>query len=358
MTTVLIPAYEPDERLLQLIADLKAACRCRIVVVDDGSGEAYGELFHSAHEAGCIVLTHDHNLGKGRALKTGFAFLKKAGETGGIVCADSDGQHLPADIVRIAAAVDEHPDHIVLGCRHFTGRVPLRSRLGNQATRLVYALTTGRSVTDTQTGLRGFSQAMLDWLCSIPGDRFEYEMNMLLQARGDGYPIHEVPIDTVYLEKNKSSHFRPVADSIRIYAPILKFCSSSVLSAGLDFLLLFVLQFVTGSLLAAVVGSRLCSAIFNYAMNRRYVFVKKDAPRLIESAPKYFALVALIMGLNYGLLVLFHEMVGIPLFIAKLLTEGSLFVFSYWCQRKFVFRSRSQAGGRPPKAYVKRYKKV
>lgn len=181
---------------------------------------------------------------------------------------------------------------------------------------------------------------------------------MLLQARRAGCPIHEMPIDTVYLEKNESSHFRPVADSIRIYAPILKFCSSSVLSAGLDFLLLFVLQFVTGSLLAAVVGSRLCSAIFNYAMNRRYVFVKKDAPRLIESAPKYFALVALILGLNYGLMVLFHEILGIPIFIAKLLTEGSLFVFSYGCQRKFVFRSRTRTGGRPPKAYLKRYKKV
>ncbi|OZB92735.1 bifunctional glycosyltransferase family 2/GtrA family protein [Paenibacillus sp. XY044] len=358
MTTVLIPAYEPDQRLLQLIADLKAVCRCRIVVVDDGSGEAYGELFHSAREAGCIVLTHGKNLGKGRALKTGFTFLKEAGETGGIVCADSDGQHLPSDIVRIAAAVDEHPEHIVLGCRHFTGRVPLRSRFGNLATRLVYTLTTGHAVTDTQTGLRGFSSAMLDWMCSIPGDRFEYEMNMLLQARGDGYPIHEVPIDTVYLEKNKSSHFRPIADSARIYAPILKFCSSSVLSAGLDFLLLFALQMVTGSLLVAVVGSRLCSAIFNYAMNRRYVFVKRDAPRLIESAPKYFALVVLILVLNYGLMVLFHEILGIPLFIAKLLTEGFLFVFSYWCQRKFVFHSRARSGGRPPKAHFKRYKKV
>lgn len=278
MTTVLIPAYEPDEKLLQLIADLKAACRCRIVVVDDGSGEDYGGLFESARQAGCIVLTHDHNLGKGRALKTGFAFLKKAGETGGVVCADSDGQHLPADIVRIAAAVDEHPDHIVLGCRHFTGRVPLRSRFGNQATRLVYALTTSRSVTDTQTGLRGFSPAMLDWLCSIPGERFEYEMNMLLQARGDGYPIYEVPIDTVYLEKNKSSHFRPVADSIRIYAPILKFCSSSVLSAGLDFLLLFVLQFVTGSLLVSLVYFGFLISQEKDSLNAGRISIKKSDP--------------------------------------------------------------------------------
>ncbi|WP_308635227.1 glycosyltransferase [Paenibacillus silvisoli] len=308
MMTVLIPAYEPDQRLLVLIANLKkAASGMSIVVVDDGSGEAYRDIFDQASEAGCIVLTHEVNLGKGRALKTGFSYLKESGVSDGIVCADSDGQHLPSDILRIAEAVNAHPNELVLGCRYFTGEVPLRSRFGNSATRLVYALTTGSRIQDTQTGLRGFSASMLDWLCQIPGERFEYEMNMLLAVQEDGYRMHEVPIHTVYLEKNKSSHFRPIADSLKVYAPIAKFCSSSALSAGLDLVLLLLLQLMTGSLLFSVAGARAGSSLFNYAMNRRFVFGRKRSPSILSSAAKYFALVVLILMFNYALMFLFHE---------------------------------------------------
>ncbi|MEO3945283.1 bifunctional glycosyltransferase family 2/GtrA family protein [Gorillibacterium sp. CAU 1737] len=350
--TILIPAYEPDHRLLSLIAKLKASLHTRILIVNDGSGEAYRPIFDSAREEGCIVLTHDANLGKGRALKTGFRYLLEAGEREGIICADSDGQHLPGDIKRIADAVAEHPEGIVLGCRHFTGKVPLRSRFGNDATRWVYALTTGQRIQDTQTGLRGFSPELLDWLCRIPGERFEYEMNMLLQAKAEGYPLHEVAIDTVYLENNQSSHFRPIADSAKVYAPILKFCSSSVLSAVLDFALVMGLPLLGASLLLSVVGARVLSSLFNFAMNRSFVFGGGHKQAVRSSAPKYFALVVLILTLNYGLMVLLHEQIGVPLFPAKLLTEGLLFAFSYWAQRAFVFRTaRSSDRLRPMSKY-------
>ncbi|MFC4100304.1 GtrA family protein [Paenibacillus xanthanilyticus] len=335
--TILIPAYEPDQRLLSLVDKLKEAYWHRIVIVDDGSGPAYRHIFDAARDAGCTVLAHADNLGKGRALKTGFGYLKEIGETEGVICADSDGQHLPADIMRIADALASQRSGIVLGCRRFTGRVPLRSRFGNSATRLVYALTTGNRIQDTQTGLRGFPASMLDWLCELPGERFEYEMNMLLKAQEDGYPMREVTIETIYLENNKSSHFRPIADSAKVYAPILTFCSSSLMSALLDFGLLMLLQLLTGKLLFSVIGARTVSSMFNYAMNRRFVFDKNKKSALVASMPKYFALVVLIMVLNYGLLHLFHESWGIPLVFAKLLTEGALFLFSYWSQRKFVF---------------------
>ncbi|MFB9325598.1 GtrA family protein [Paenibacillus aurantiacus] len=340
---ILIPAYEPDHRLIQLVANLKEACAPKIVIVDDGSGPAYRHIFDAAREAGCTVLTHEVNRGKGRALKTGFGYLKDVGEREGVICADSDGQHLPSDIMRIAAVLASERGGIVLGCRHFTGKVPLRSRFGNVATRLIYAMTTGNRIQDTQTGLRGFPASMLDWLCELPGERFEYEMNMLLKAQENGYPLREVTIDTVYLENNKSSHFRPIADSAKVYAPILKFCSSSVLSALLDFGLLLLLQLLTGKLLFAVIGARAVSSIFNYSMNRRFVFDKTKKAAVVSSIPKYFALVALIMVLNYGLMHLFHEQWSVPLVIAKLLTEGTLFLFSYWSQRKFVFAAPREA---------------
>lgn len=335
--TILIPSYEPDNRLIALVRKLKETTRDSILIVDDGSGERYRGIFDQAKEAGCTVLVHPANRGKGSALKTGFDYVRQRGDREGVVCADSDGQHLPKDILKVMQAVREHRSHIVLGSRQFSGSVPLRSRFGNTATRKVFAMATGHSIRDTQTGLRGYSADMLDWLCRIPGERFEYEMNMLLEAPNAGYGLVEVPIDTVYLDDNKSSHFRPLADSARIYFPFLKFCLSSGLAAILDFALLLVLQGLKSNLLLSVVGARLCSSIFNYTMNRKFVFAKGRKAAVSRSMPKYFTLVVLIVLLNYGVLHLFHEHIGIPLVPAKLMTEAALFLFSYWAQRKFVY---------------------
>lgn len=336
--TILIPAYEPDNRLIELIIQLQRCELGPIVVIDDGSGPAYSKIFALVKSLRCTVLTHEANLGKGRALKTGFEHFQRAGLPGPIITADSDGQHLPHDIQRIYEAVlKQNAPGIVLGSRRFSGKVPLRSRFGNTVTRSVFTLTTGNKVYDTQTGLRGFPLSMLSWLTDIPGERFEYEMNMLLTANRAGYPITEEYIDTVYLDENKSSHFRPVADSLRIYYPILLFSTSSLLSALLDFALLFIVHYFSSSLLLSVVAARLCSSVFNYSMNRRYVFIGGNTKRAYQSLPKYFALVLLILLLNYGLLYFYNEKLIIPLLAAKVLTEASIFVFSYWAQRRFVY---------------------
>lgn len=335
--TILIPSYEPDDRLIVLIRDLKEVSPDPILVIDDGSGADYSDIFEAAKLEGCTVLSHQVNQGKGRALKTGFDYVRQRGEADGVVCADSDGQHLPEDIMRITDAVREHRGRIVLGSRQFTGKVPLRSRFGNSATRIAFALATGKPIHDTQTGLRGYSADMLDWLCDVPGDRFEYEMNMLLEAPAAGYDLVEVPIETVYLDENKSSHFRPLADSARIYFPFLKFCASSGFAAVLDFALLFLLQWLTSNLLVSVMGARLCSSIFNYSMNRRFVFAQDKEAVVRRSLPRYFSLVAAILLLNYGLMYALHEQIGLALIAAKLITEAILFLFSYWMQRKFVY---------------------
>ncbi len=336
--TILIPAYEPDVRLLNLIVKLQEYGLGPIVIVDDGSGPDYRDLFAMAQSYGCTVLTHRHNLGKGSALKTGFRHIREWDLRDPVICADSDGQHLPSDIKKVADAVLLHPSAgMVLGSRKFTGTVPLRSRFGNSVTRSVFAIATGSKVHDTQTGLRGFSYPMLDWLCNLPGERFEYEMNMLLAAREDGYAIREVFIETVYLEENKSSHFRPLIDSFRIYLPILAFGASSAASAVIDFLLLFVFQYLTHNLFLSVVAARLCSSIFNYSVNRRYVFGGANAAKVRKSMPKYFSLVVLVLLLNYGLLYFYNEQLILPLAVAKILTEVSIFVFSFWMQRRFVY---------------------
>lgn len=334
---ILIPAYEPNKRLINLIYDLIDICDYDIVVVDDGSGEEFKYIFETASNLGCTVLTHDKNMGKGAALKTGFQYIKGTNEDTGVVTADCDGQHLPKDIVNIAEAIKGHKKEIVLGTRRFVGKVPFRSRFGNSVTRTIYSFASGAKIKDTQTGLRGFSMEMMPWLCEIPGQRFEYEMNMLLEAVPAGYSFYEIDIDTVYLEQNKSSHFRPLKDSLRVYLPIMKFSMSSLMSGVLDFLLLGIIQLLTSNLFLAVIGARVCSAVFNYSVNRFYVFSKFKNVTIKNSLPKYIILAVIVMFANYGVIGLYYSVIGLSLFLAKILTEITIFLFSYWSQRKFVF---------------------
>lgn len=222
---VLVPAYQPGEPLRTLLTGLRDES-ADVVVVDDGSGPSSADVLQAAGDLGCTVLRHDTNRGKGAALKTGFRYVAQAHPGHDVVCADADGQHSLADIRQVAAAVHS-TGRMVLGVRRFDRRTPLRSRFGNTVTQVLFHAATGRHVTDTQTGLRGYPAHLLDRLVSIPGDRFEYEMNILLCAARDGVPIEQRQITTTYLDGNASSHFGALRDSARIYRPLLRFAASS-----------------------------------------------------------------------------------------------------------------------------------
>lgn len=330
---VLVPSFEPDARLPELVAHLAGADGLRVLVVDDGSGPGYARHFDAARRAGAEVLSHPVNRGKGAALRTGFAHVLAHHPGEAVVCADSDGQHTPLDILRVAAAVGEDSD-LVLGARRFTGRVPLRSRFGNEVTTRVFALVTGMRVTDTQTGLRGYPHRMLGWLLGVPGERFEYELEVLLRASRDGLRILEVAIATVYLGSNASSHFRPVRDSLRISRPLLAFAGSSLAGFAVDGALLFALYPLLDNLAASVVLARLASATTNFLLNRRLVFAAGDAP-VLRAARRYALLAAVVLLANLSLMELLTPLVGV--LVAKLATELSLSVAGYVIQRRVVF---------------------
>lgn len=337
---ILIPAYEPNDRLLHLIDELEGH---RIVVIDDGSGPDYRQIFREAKARGCMVLGHDRNRGKGYALKRGFAFVSTALPGEDVVTADSDGQHAVADIVRVGEETRRHLNTIVLGSREFTGSVPFKSRIGNTVTRFVFGLSTGLRVRDTQTGLRGYPSGMLDWLQRVEGDRFEYELSVLLRARSNGYGVCEIPIETIYLDGNRSSHFRPIVDSARVYGPLIRFGLSSISAALVDVVLLLILKALTDDLLLSVATARVCSSVFNYTMNRVFVFNRRA--KVTSSAVRYFALVLALLAANYGLMHLLNEVLGVPLLPSKVLAEGTLFAVSYQVQKRFVFAlSRMRAG--------------
>lgn len=335
---VLIPSYEPDQRLVDLVGSLVAAGQ-RIVVVDDGSGPTYSSVFDAVRDLGCDVVTHDVNRGKGVALKTGFARIAAHHPGHDVVCADCDGQHTLIDIVRVGEHLAGHRTGVVLGARQFVGDVPARSRFGNSMTRSVFAALTGLRVQDTQTGLRGCPAWLLGWLQGIDGDRFEYELEVLLAARREGFEIHEVPIATIYLEGNESSHFHPIRDSIRVYVPLLRFACSSITAFAVDTIVFLTLFALTDRLLLSVVAARVVSAALNFTMNGRWVF-RRSGRSTRSTALRYGALVLAVLGANYLMLHGLLTVLGVPVVVAKLVTEATLFLASYQVQRRLVFRSQ------------------
>lgn len=349
---ILIPSFEPDAQLPSLIRELKQAkantkanAELQILIVNDGSGPAFEPIFAQAQAAGAAVIGYPNNHGKGQALKTGFGYIAANYPGHHVVCADGDGQHTLTDILKVAQRVRAQ-ETIVLGERLFSGQVPLRSNIGNSATRLFFALATGTWLRDTQTGLRGYPAQLLPWLQSIRGNRYEYELNILLEARARGFRLDSVPIATIYLDKNESSHFRPLRDSMRIYTPLLKFSGSSFLGFLVDTVAFLLLMAATGSLWISVAGARAISAGVNFSVNRRVVFPEGRSLPLRTSAGRYFALVVLLLGANYGLLRSFTE-AGLPIFPAKILTELLLFLLSFSVQKRFLFRTRDAVPSGP-----------
>lgn len=331
----LIPAYEPDEHLAELVDRLSEE-GFRIVVVDDGSSPACREVF-AAVSSRAAVLSHPANRGKGQALKTGLTYIKKHCDPDDVVVTvDADGQHKVEDALRLCDLAAARPEAMVLGGRHFTGNVPLRSRLGNTFTRLAYRLASGARVYDTQTGLRAFRAGLADVLLAIPGDRYEYEMKVLLELPGRQVPILEEEIETIYINGNAASHFSAVRDSLRILREILRFSAASLAGFAVDYALYSLLLPITGSLALANVGARCVSATVNYNLNRIFVF--RSGSHSLKSAVSYCLLAAGILAGNTGVLAFLVKVAGVNALAAKLVTEMGFFAVSYLVQKLVIFR--------------------
>jgi len=333
---VVIPAYQPDEKLLATVGELREKTDYRIVVVNDGSRESCMPIFEEL-EKHVTVLHHEVNRGKGAALKTAIKYIAEnypADE--GIVTVDADGQHLVPDIVRVCEDWAKNPDALVLGSRRFTGNVPFKSRAGNAITRQVFALSTGVKVFDTQTGLRAFAVSRAPMMLEMKGERYEYEINVLLYATRHRVPIREVWIETVYIEDNASSHFNPIRDAWRIYKMILMFVASSIAAFLIDYVLVLLLKplfglFMGAPLLAATATARIISSLCNYQINKSLVFESRSK----QSIVRYYILAVGIYVANYLLLLGLSSI--IPLWIAKLIVEIILYPISFYMQRRFVF---------------------
>jgi len=237
-TILIIPAYNPPFYFVDYVKDLVENGFEYILVVDDGSRDESQKIFETIKSlggSGLEVLVHDKNMGKGRALKDAFKWvLDKQDILGphlGVLCLDSDGQHLVEDVVKLDKIMTA--DHlwdrglfestIYLGRRNFDEAcVPFRNRYGNKFTRYIFRLLFGVKVGDSQTGMRGLPLGALSDFKDLDGDRFEYEMNMLIEASRLAYRIKEGDIKTHYVRDNSESHFRVFVDSFKIYRLIFR----------------------------------------------------------------------------------------------------------------------------------------
>lgn len=351
---VVIPSFEPDNRLISLVNDLANKNIGTIYVVNDGSGESYEAIFDKlellVERTGGSILRHELNMGKGRALKTAFQYILDNDEAiKTVVTADSDGQHTCDCIQSVIDASVKNRECLILGVRSFNKEgIPWKSRFGNKLTEKMFKYITGVHITDTQTGLRAIPRSYLQELLSIKGERFEFEMRMLIDAV-EKVEVLEIPIKTIYdSEENHQTHFDPFKDSLRIYHILgerfIKYIFSSVSSCLLDLVIFGVMcyflkpknpiLYVTYSTVIA----RVISAVYNYLMNYRIVFKCKE--NIGMAALKYVLLAIIQMScsalLVTGLIRVWSN--GLEVII-KAVIDTILFFISYVIQQRYVFKN-------------------
>jgi glycosyltransferase involved in cell wall biosynthesis len=338
---LVIPALNPTDVLVDLVKSLLLIGFHNIVVINDGSAQEHVEPFAAVAILGAHLITHDMNLGKGRALKSGFQYCqdKKFRVT---ITLDADGQHLPSDILAVAAtALSQRTPSTVLGVRAFAGDVPLRSRLGNELTQWIFRKLSGVRVGDTQTGLRAFPADMLPRLQQLQGDRYEYEMNVLMSLAEAKCPILEVPIETVYLDGNSGSHFRPLLDSIRIYSILLRDVFLALSSFGLDIALFTIFLALSGSITSATYAARVFSGIYNFVGSKYFVFRHVSAKSLASELAGYIFLALVLMVLSGQLVSFLTTYLGTNPTLCKIAVDLSLYVCSFLLRRYVIFRNHS-----------------
>ncbi|MCQ2772798.1 MAG: bifunctional glycosyltransferase family 2/GtrA family protein [Bacilli bacterium] len=339
----LIPSLSPDSSFVEIAKGVFDA-GLDVVVVNDGSPVECDPIFDAIAEF-ADVLSYRTNMGKGYALKYALKHIKEkyADEEYVVVTMDSDGQHKVEDALRVLDEAIADPDALVLGSRKLDKSCPRKSRVGNWMARTTFFLFTHAKVYDTQTGLRAFNKKIIDLIIGAKGDRYEYEMNMLLDCVRAKVQIKEVDIAVIYIDNNSGSHYNPLKDTMKIFWELIKFSLSSLIGFLVDYGLYSLFLFVFPDawlqrVLIANVVARVISASVNFTINYNLVFKKRE--KLWSAALKYFLLALFILGCNTGILWLLVDKAKLNEFVAKIIVEAVMFVVSWLVQRFFVFRKR------------------
>ena len=341
----LIPAYKPEPVVVDIARTLLDSGRFQeVVVINDGSGSAYDSIFDELSVLeGVRLLGHAVNLGKGAALKAGLnAVACATPESVGVVTLDADGQHLAKDVVSVADKLIASACTLVIGARVFGDGVPMRSKFGNIVTRNVMRLLGGLKLKDTQSGLRGIPLSFVPSLLRLKTSGYDFELDMLLKAKEQGVLIEEVPIETVYLEGNPTSHFNPFLDSLKIYMVFLRFNLSSLLAVAIDYSVFSVVYPMIGHILYSQFVARACCGLVVFFVNRNFVF--KSDQNIKKSFLLYYAALFIMGIVSYGIIELILRNVSMSVILAKALAEGGLYIVGFVIQRELIFPRKAEMG--------------
>lgn len=346
---IIIPSLDPDEKLFQVVQSLREVGFEDILLVDDGSVEEKKHYFNKLEqEENCKLLVHEVNKGKGVALKTAFAYaIDNAEKYDGVVTVDGDNQHKADDVLTVANLLIESRDSIVLGVRNFdnNANIPLRSKVGNKTTAFIFGIITGSKINDTQTGLRGLRLEALPSVAEIEGERFEYEMNMLINLKRLHLKVIQTPIQTIYIENNETSHFNPIVDSVKVLNVVFKFLCSSMLSTAIDMGIFSLIVYVlfkgnddVEHVFIATCSARVVSSIVNFLLNSKVVF-RSDIP-MKRTIVKYYMLAIVQMFLSSTFTTIVSQLFTPA--VAKAFVDIVLFVISFKIQNKWIFNNKSE----------------
>ena len=312
-----------------------------IVVVDDGSGSDYEAIFQSVKQVpDTSLLTNAVNLGKGAALKHGMNYiLVNYPACTGVVTADADGQHSAADILKIAAELKEKPDNVLFGARQFGLDVPLRSRFGNLISRYLYRFFIGLSLSDTQTGLRGIPRSLMTRCLSIRANRYEFETEQLIIIKSAGMPVREIPIQTIYIDDNRTSHFRPLLDSAQIYFVLLRYVGSSLITEAVDLVVFATIMAWSDDLVLSNTVGRLVAIWAQFTLLQKFVFRLRGNAKMFAA---YLGLVVVSGIVSTAMQIQLANLVPFPV-AAKIIAEVSVFLFNFLFLRDLVFGESGNA---------------
>lgn len=332
--TIIIPAYNPDEHIIGVLDGLK---KYNVIVVDDGSKNK--DIFLKVKKyKNVTLLTHVINMGKGKAMKTGMKYVYDNLKEDGVIFVDADGQHKTKDIDKVISVFNNNKESLIIGSRCFKGEIPWKSKMGNNITKTLFKIFTFKTVNDTQSGLRAINTKYIPYMLEVNGDRYDYEMNILL-GLVNKIKIIEVPIETVYEDmENSTSHFKVFRDSFLIYKSFLKFILSSIICFIIDYGLFSLLSSLIGSkpvnIFISNITSRFVSSSINYNLNKRFVFRCNKKNTLTN----YILLVILVILLNSFILNIFVNVLSINVYLSKLIVEFILFIFNFFVEQKIIFR--------------------
>ena len=346
---IIVPTYQPSNHTINLSKELVKFFK-HIIIIDDGSSKELKKIFNQILEFGNIdILSHLVNEGKGKSIKDAIEFGLKKYENEifnkkiiGFLTCDADGQHSVGDICKCANEFKFGGADLVLGSRVFNGNIPIRSRFGNELTSKLLYMTHSLQLKDTQTGLRCFSVDFAKNIKDLIGNRYEYEINMLIYAKKNNYKIKEIDIETIYIDNNSQSHFNPIVDSIKIYLVVfnefIKYTLVAVVSFVCDILIFFMLSKIlynkNSFIYLASFGARFVSSAVNYLLNSTLVFKNKKNSSII----KYYLLVVCNITLSAHFVNdIYHSFNG-NLFIIKYVIDIIIFIFNYLINKKVVFK--------------------